>query len=78
MECFQFSGNLKYFGLVYNFDLFLAMYKCVTPLSLDPKRRIPVQEYWCTISSKRLEFQPKVTIMLKYQIEINDNIWLLY
>ena len=40
MECFQFSGNLEYFGLVYNVDLFLAMYKCVTPLSLDPKRRI--------------------------------------
>ena len=46
MECFQFSGNLDYFGLVYNVDLFLAMYKCVTPLSLDPKRRIPETCLW--------------------------------
>ena len=23
-------------------------------------------------------FRPKVTIMLKYQTEINDNIWFLY
>ena len=46
MQYFQFSGNLEYFGLVYNVDLFLAMYKCVTPLSLDPKRRIPETCLW--------------------------------
>ena len=46
MGCFQFSGNLEYFGLVYNVDLFLAMYKCVSPLSLDPKRRIPETCLW--------------------------------
>ena len=45
MECFRFSGNLEYFGLAYNFDLFLVMYS-VTPLSLDPKWRIPETCLW--------------------------------
>ena len=46
MECFQFSGNLEYFGVVCNFDLFMVLYKCLTPLSLDPKWRIPKTCLW--------------------------------
>ena len=45
MECFQISGNFEYFGLTYNFDLYLTIYKCVTPLSLDPKRELPKPVY---------------------------------